>query len=192
MAQSNGELIAKARQMAEDVGRRAATRRRGARAARACRSVRRLTRDRRSQRRQGPRPDPPAARAASARCCSPTSAPRCSRSRTPGWATTSAGRRPTTATRSSRRSAPARPSTWRSTAASARSASTSSPRRAARRCCAWSSDYDVVLDGFRPGVLDRLGVGYERDARGQPGDRLLRDHRLRPGRPEHRSAPATT
>jgi alpha-methylacyl-CoA racemase len=23
-------------------------------------------------------------------------------------------------------------------------------------------DYDVVLDGFRPGVLDRLGVGYER------------------------------
>ena len=32
MAKSNGELIAKARQMAEDVGRRAATRRRGARA----------------------------------------------------------------------------------------------------------------------------------------------------------------
>jgi crotonobetainyl-CoA:carnitine CoA-transferase CaiB-like acyl-CoA transferase len=24
------------------------------------------------------------------------------------------------------------------------------------------ADYDVVLDGFRPGVLDRLGVGYER------------------------------
>ena len=33
MARSNGDLIAKARQMAEDVGRRAATRRRGSRAA---------------------------------------------------------------------------------------------------------------------------------------------------------------
>ena len=66
------------------------------------------------------------------------------------------------------------------------------PRRAARRCCAWSSDYDVVLDGFRPGVLDRLGVGYERMREANPRDRLLRDHRLRPGRPLHRSAPATT
>ena len=39
MAKSNGDLIAKARQMAEDVGRRAATRRRGARAAGGARSV---------------------------------------------------------------------------------------------------------------------------------------------------------
>ena len=40
--------------------------------------------------------------------------------------------------------------------------------RAARRCCAWSSAYDVVLDGFRPGVLDRLGVGYERMREANP------------------------
>ena len=30
-------------------------------------------------------------------------------------------------------------------------------------------DHDVVLDGFRPGVLDRLGVGYERMAEANPG-----------------------
>ena len=40
--------------------------------------------------------------------------------------------------------------------------------RAGRRCCAWSSSYDVVLDGFRPGVLDRLGVGYERMREANP------------------------
>ena len=30
-------------------------------------------------------------------------------------------------------------------------------------------DYDVVLDGFRPGVLDRLGVGFERLRETNPG-----------------------
>ena len=29
-------------------------------------------------------------------------------------------------------------------------------------------DADVVLESFRPGVMDRLGVGYERAARGNP------------------------
>ena len=31
------------------------------------------------------------------------------------------------------------------------------------------AEYDVVLDGFRPGVLDRLGVGYERMREANPG-----------------------
>src|SRR5207237_7057886 len=30
-------------------------------------------------------------------------------------------------------------------------------------------DYDVVLESFRPGVLDRLGVGYERVREANPG-----------------------
>src|SRR5437867_12388329 len=30
-------------------------------------------------------------------------------------------------------------------------------------------DYDVVLESFRPGVLDRLGVGYERMREENPG-----------------------
>ena len=43
-------------------------------------------------------------------------------------------------------------------------------------------DADVLLESFRPGVLDRLGVGYERLRRAEPRPRLLRHHRLRAGR----------
>ncbi len=39
----------------------------------------------------------------------------------------------------------------------------------ARRCCGSVREYDVVLESFRPGVLDRLGVGYERMREENPG-----------------------
>jgi crotonobetainyl-CoA:carnitine CoA-transferase CaiB-like acyl-CoA transferase len=42
---------------------------------------------------------------------------------------------------------------------------------------------DVPARVVRPGVMDRLGVGPERPARGEPRPRVLRDQRLRPGRP---------
>ena len=47
--------------------------------------------------------------------------------------------------------------------------------------------HDVVIDGFRPGVLERLGVGYEAMREANSGDRRLRDHRLRAGRAQHRA-----
>jgi len=43
-------------------------------------------------------------------------------------------------------------------------------------------EYDVVLESFRPGVLDRLGVGYERLRAGPPGARAVRDLGVRAGR----------
>ena len=49
-----------------------------------------------------------------------------------------------------------------------------------------SRDADVVLEGFRPGVLDRLGVGYERAARGEPGGSSSARSPATARRPEHR------
>ena len=52
---------------------------------------------------------------------------------------------------------------------------------------------DVVIESFRPGVVDRLGIGYETPSRRvNPRHRLLLDHRLRPGRARTRSGPGTT
>ena len=133
MARSNGDLIGKARQMAEDIGRRAATSPRRARCSASARSRRRSPKagsrppdaeagDSRGRHRPRPQP-PPSGRLLLA----PPRRRRRGRDQGRGhraWATTSAGRRPTTAPTSSRASARARASTSRSTAASARSGST--------------------------------------------------------------------
>ena len=39
--------------------------------------------------------------------------------------------------------------------------STSTARRASRSCCRLAADADVVVQNFRPGVIDRLGLGYD-------------------------------
>ena len=41
---------------------------------------------------------------------------------------------------------------------------------------------DVFVETFRPGVAERLGVGYAAVQRAQPAHRLLLDQRLRPAR----------
>ena len=65
------------------------------------------------------------------------------------------------------------------------------PRPQGRRrpgpCCSrWSRRADVLLENFRPGVLDRLGFGIERAAGAQPAAGRPVDHRLRPRRPRGR------
>ena len=42
-----------------------------------------------------------------------------------------------------------------------------------------AGEADVVVENFRPGVMDGLGLGYDRLSAGQPGPHLLLDHRLR-------------
>ena len=131
-----------------------------------------------------PRPHPAAARAASARCCSPTSAPTCSRSRTPAWATTSAGRRPTTG----RRAAGARHALGAASSSLNRNKRSirldlkteRGPRGAAapgaRRTTSCSSASARACSTGSASATSAM-----REA--NPAHRLLRDHRLRPGRP---------
>ena len=48
---------------------------------------------------------------------------------------------------------------------------------------ALAKEYDVLLEGFRPGVMQRLGGDYETLRTINPRPRLLLFERLRPGRP---------
>ena len=135
-----------------------------------------------SQRRPGPRPHPPAARRlllAAAR--------RLRRRRGQGRGHGHGRLRPLGAALLRRRlgagrSAPARRSTWRSTAASARSGSTSSPRPAATRSCAWPRT-TTSCSRASARASSTGSASATRPARGEPADRLLRDHRLRPDGP---------
>ena len=51
---------------------------------------------------------------------------------------------------------------------------------------------DVVVENFRPGVMDRLGLGYDALSEAQPAARLLRHLRLRPGGADARRRRPTT
>ena len=67
------------------------------------------------------------------------------------------------------------------------------PAQAGRRrgrCCAWPSGCDALIEGFRPGVAERLGIGPDDGAGPQPAAGLRADDRLGAGRPArvHRRA----
>ena len=51
---------------------------------------------------------------------------------------------------------------------------------------------DVLLEPYRPGVMERLGLGPGRRLRAQPAARVRAPDRLRPGRPVRRHGRATT
>ena len=48
-----------------------------------------------------------------------------------------------------------------------------------RRARELARESDVIVENFRPGVMDRLGLGYEQLRVEQPGADLLLDHGLR-------------
>ena len=79
-----------------------------------------------------------------------------------------------------------------STAAAAASASTSSTRRAAALVLELCERADALIEGFRPGVMERLGLGPDDVPGAQPAARLRPHDRLGPGRPARAGAPGTT
>ena len=177
MARSNGELVAKARQLTEDVGRRPATVARGARDPRRAaegRGVSRLPLDGRPR----ARPQPPApgrlllADAGRLRRRRPQGrGHRPGRLRALGDAVLRGGRGlrevgPLPGAQSRQALDPAEPQDRRGPRGAA------APGRRVRRRAR-------VVSPRRARPPRRRLRG---DARGQPGDRLLRDHRLRPGR----------
>ena len=115
------------------------------------------------------------------------------RARRAGWPTTappwsrSARSRPAPGCRSRRRSTPTAP-----TAVSKRvlvDLKAPAGREAFLRLV---DGADVVIESFRPGVIDRLGIGYADARRAQPGRRAVLDVGVRPGRARTRRGPATT
>ena len=84
-----------------------------------------------------------------------------------------------------------RPTTWRSTATSARSRSTSRTPPTWPWPASWPARADVVIENFKPGGLAKFGLDYDSVAAQQPGRRLRLDQRLRLRRRRQR-CPATT
>ena len=61
------------------------------------------------------------------------------------------------------------------------------PQAARPRRCAWSSSADALIEGFRPGVMERLGLGPDALPGAQPAAGLRPHDRLGPGRPARRT-----
>ena len=78
---------------------------------------------------------------------------------------------------------PRAPTTSPATAASSRSPSTCARPKARRSSAISPRQADVLLENFPVGTLERYGLDYRGDPRGQRAHRLRLLHRLRPDRP---------
>ena len=79
-----------------------------------------------------------------------------------------------------------------STAAAPASPSTSRARTPWRRCSTWSARADLLVEGMRPGVAQRLGFGPDDCHGGEPAAGLRPDDRLGPGRSLAQAPPGAT